>query len=127
MPARPSAPPPRCTTTRTGTQPPPFLPGRTAATWTKLTLRSGNEVDKKVFNGLSTGDAPITDNIKSIRTDAITDTWFAYQDNDGQSCKGDLIKRVADGECIKVADLGIGCTRLCGGGLGGGGCASTTA
>ncbi|KAK4133861.1 hypothetical protein BT67DRAFT_381617 [Trichocladium antarcticum] len=87
----------------------------------------GNEVDKKVFNGLSTGDAPITDNIKSIRTDAITDTWFAYQDSDGQNCKGDLIRRLADGECIRVADLGIGCTRLCGGGLGGGGCASTTA
>ncbi|KAG7284307.1 hypothetical protein NEMBOFW57_010679 [Staphylotrichum longicolle] len=86
-----------------------------------------NEVDKKVFNGFSTGDAPITDNIKSIKTDAISDVWFAYQDNDGKGCKGDLITRINDGDCIKIADLGIGCTRLCGGGLGGGSCASTTA
>ncbi|KAK4237071.1 hypothetical protein C8A03DRAFT_16348 [Achaetomium macrosporum] len=85
-----------------------------------------NEVDKKVFNGFSTGDAPIPGNIKSIKTDAILDTWFAYQRNDGSGCKGDLLTRVEDGKCIKVADLGIGCTRLCAGGLGGGDCAATT-
>jgi hypothetical protein len=88
---------------------------------------STNEVGKKVFNFLATGDAPIPDNIKSIKTDAISDVWFAYQDNDGKGCKGDLITKVEDDKCIKVADLGIGCTRLCGGGLGGGDCASTTA
>ncbi len=86
-----------------------------------------NEVDKKVFNGFANGDAPITDNIKSIKTDSITDVWFAYQDNDGSKCKGDLITSVKNGDCIKVATLGIGCTRLCSGGLGGGSCASTTA
>ncbi|KAK4150812.1 hypothetical protein C8A00DRAFT_17706 [Chaetomidium leptoderma] len=87
----------------------------------------GNEVDKKVFNGFSSGDAPITDNIKSIKVDAVSDTWFAYQGNDGSGCKGDLLKRLDKNQCIKVAELGIGCTRLCSGGLGGGGCASTTA
>ncbi|KAK4185766.1 hypothetical protein QBC35DRAFT_465287 [Podospora australis] len=87
----------------------------------------GNEVDKKVYNGLSTGDAPLTDNIKSIKTDSRTDVWYAYQDTDGKGCKGDLITKIKNGDCIKVADLGIGCTRLCGGGLGGGDCASTTA
>ncbi len=80
-----------------------------------------------MFNGFSTGDAPITDNIKSIKVDARTDVWFAYQDNDGSGCKGDLLTRLEDDKCIKVADLGIGCTRLCSGGLGGGDCASTTA
>lgn len=61
----------------------------------------------------------------AIKTDAITDTWFAFQDNDGgDSCRGDLITRLDDDECTPVATLGIGCTRLCGGGLGGGSCAS---
>ncbi len=99
-------------------------------TWTlsnRESPSSSTEVDKKVFNGFSSGDAPITDNIKSIKTDSITDVWFAYQDNDGSKCKGDLIKKVDNGQCIKIADLGIGCTRLCSGGLGGGSCASTTA
>ncbi|CAP67326.1 uncharacterized protein PODANS_1_23330 [Podospora anserina S mat+] len=85
-----------------------------------------NEVDKKVFNGFSTGDAPLTDNIKSIRTDSRVDTWFAYQRNDGEGCKGDLITRVNNGDCIKVSDLGIGCTRLCASGLGAGSCVATT-
>lgn len=53
------------------------------------------------------------------------DSWFAFQDNDGgDNCRGDLIKELEEGDCIKIADLGIGCTRLCGGGLGGGDCAS---
>ncbi|KAK3293069.1 uncharacterized protein B0H64DRAFT_363398 [Chaetomium fimeti] len=86
-----------------------------------------NEVDKKVFNGFSTGDAPLTDNIKAIKVDAISDVWFAYQDSDGDDCKGDLLTKLEDDKCIKVAELGIGCTRLCAGGLGGGDCASTTA
>ncbi|KAK4641626.1 hypothetical protein QC761_0076030 [Podospora bellae-mahoneyi] len=87
----------------------------------------GTEVDKKVFNGFSTGDAPIPSDIKSIRTDSFSDTWFAYQDSEGPNCKGDLIMRVKNDECIKTADLGIGCTRLCSGGLGGGDCASAQA
>ncbi|EAQ83633.1 predicted protein [Chaetomium globosum CBS 148.51] len=86
-----------------------------------------NEVDKKVYNGFSSGDAPLTDNIKAIKVDAITDTWFAYQDSDGDKCKGDLLTKLEDDKCITVAELGIGCTRLCSGGLGGGDCASTTA
>ncbi len=60
-----------------------------------------------------------------MKTDAITDTWFAYQDNDGDGSKGDLITRIEDGKCIKIAGLGIGCARLRGGGLGGGSCVST--
>ncbi|KAK4098531.1 hypothetical protein N658DRAFT_455089 [Parathielavia hyrcaniae] len=86
-----------------------------------------NEVDKTVFNGFATGDAPIPDTAKYIKTDSFTDVWYAYQDSDGKDCKGDLITSLENGECIRVADLGIGCTRLCGGGMGGGGCASTTA
>lgn len=67
------------------------------------------------------------DGAKSIKVDSVIDTWFAYQDNDGENCKGDLLTELKEGPCTKVADLGIGCTRLCGGGLGGGDCASTTA
>jgi hypothetical protein len=85
----------------------------------------GNEVDKKVYNGLSSGDAPLTDNIKSIKVDSFMDTWYAYQDSDGKDCKADLLTKLDNDKCYKTADLGIGCTRLCGGGLGGGGCAST--
>lgn len=88
---------------------------------------SSNEVDKKVFNGLSLGDAPLTDNIKSIKTDAVFDTWYAYQDSDGDKCKGDLLTSLKDGDCIKVADLGIGCTRICSAGIGTSSCAVTTA
>ncbi|KAL2022229.1 hypothetical protein VTK56DRAFT_5839 [Thermocarpiscus australiensis] len=86
-----------------------------------------NQVDKKVYNGFSDGDAPITDNVKSIKVDSVFDVWYAYQDNDGKGCKGDLIEKLDNGKCIKVADLGIGCTRLCPNALGGGDCASTTA
>jgi hypothetical protein len=93
----------------------------------QLIFRSGNEVDKVVFNLFSDGDAPFTDNIKSFRTDAVSDVWFGYQDNDGDGCKGDMIGRINDGDCIKVADAGYGCTRLCPQAMGGGNCASTTA
>ncbi|KAH6619077.1 hypothetical protein B0J18DRAFT_234057 [Chaetomium sp. MPI-SDFR-AT-0129] len=86
-----------------------------------------NEVDKKVYNGLSLGDAPLTDNIKSIKTDAVFDTWYAYQDSDGDKCKGDLLTSLKDGDCIKVADLGIGCTRICSAGIGTSSCAVTHA
>ncbi|KAL1850168.1 hypothetical protein Daus18300_013036 [Diaporthe australafricana] len=87
----------------------------------------GTQVDKKGFGGFSTGDVPIADDVKSIKVDSFSDTWFAYQDNDGSDCKGDLLTRLDNDECMKTADLGIGCTRLCSGGLGGGDCASTTA
>ena len=80
-----------------------------------------------VFNLFDNGDAPITDNIKSFRTDAVSDTWFSYQDNDGDGCKGDLIGKINDGDCIKVAPIGYGCTRLCPQAMGGGDCASKTA
>jgi hypothetical protein len=87
---------------------------------------SKNEIpnSKKGFGGLSTGDIAILGEAKSIKVDAFTDTWFAFQQNDGDKCRGDLITRLNDGDCVKVAPLGIGCTRLCGGGLGGGDCAS---
>ncbi|KAH8748138.1 hypothetical protein F5883DRAFT_633742 [Diaporthe sp. PMI_573] len=86
-----------------------------------------NEIEgsAKGFGGLSTGDIAILGEAKSIKVDAVIDTWFAFQDNDGgDNCRGDLITELKDGECTKVATLGIGCTRLCGGGLGGGDCAS---
>lgn len=92
-----------------------------------LTLPSGTEIAKDGFGGFDTGDIAILDEAKSIKVDSFSDTWFAYQDNDGENCKGDLLTRLDNDECMKVADLGIGCTRLCGGGLGGGDCASTTA
>ncbi|KAK3306157.1 uncharacterized protein B0T15DRAFT_494269 [Chaetomium strumarium] len=88
--------------------------------------KCNDEIGKKVFNGLSSGDAIIPDDAKFIKTDAILDTWFAYQSNDGKSCKGDLLTRMKDGECTPVDKLGIGCTRLCSGGLGGGDCAAQT-
>ncbi|KAG8169303.1 hypothetical protein KVR01_000048 [Diaporthe batatas] len=84
-----------------------------------------NEISKKVFNGFASGDAAIKPETVAIKVDAISDTWFAFQDNDGgDNCRGDLITRLDDDECIPVATLGIGCTRLCSGGLGGGDCAS---
>ncbi|KAJ0107036.1 hypothetical protein N8I77_002810 [Diaporthe amygdali] len=86
-----------------------------------------DQIAKDGFGGLSTGDIPILDNAKSIKVDSFSDVWFAYQDSDGDNCKGDLLTRLDNDECIKTTDLGIGCTRLCGGGLGGGDCASTTA
>ncbi|KAK3367385.1 hypothetical protein B0T24DRAFT_533928 [Lasiosphaeria ovina] len=76
-----------------------------------------NQVNSVVFNGFSDGDAPIPANVKTIKTDSISDVWFAYQRNDGSGCKGDLIRQVTNGQCIKVADLGIGCTRLCSTGI----------
>lgn len=86
---------------------------------------SGTEVDKKTFSFLANGDVPIDKTtIKSIRVDAFTDVWFAFQENKDGKCRGDLLTQLKDGECIKTATLGIGCTRLCSGGLGGGACAS---
>lgn len=65
---------------------------------------------------------------KGIKVDSFSDVWFAYQDNADGKCKGDLITQLdEENPCYKVEQLGIGCTRLCGGGLGGGDCASTTA
>lgn len=80
---------------------------------------------------LATGDKPLKEGAKAVKVTSFSDTWFAYQDNADGKCKGDLITRLDEGDdpenCYKVAELGIGCTRLCGGGLGGGDCASKTA
>ncbi|KAL1865035.1 hypothetical protein Daus18300_007382 [Diaporthe australafricana] len=87
-----------------------------------------DQIAEETYSGANSGDVPILDNAKSIKVDSFADPWYAYQDNDGESCKGDLITKIdEDNGCIKVADLGIGCTRLCSGGLGGGNCASTQA
>jgi hypothetical protein len=91
-----------------------------------LQQNSKNEIGKKVFSGFATGDALVPAEAKFIKTDAILDTWFAYQRNDGKGCKGDSLGQVKDGDCVEVAKLGIGCTRLCAGGLGGGECAPQT-
>ncbi|KAK3387326.1 hypothetical protein B0H63DRAFT_448182 [Podospora didyma] len=85
-----------------------------------------NEIDKVVFNGFANGDAPIPANVKTIRTDSISDIWFAYQRNDGSGCKGDLLRRLDNNQCIKVSDLGIGCTRLCFTGIGAASCSPST-
>ncbi|KAL2150620.1 hypothetical protein VTH82DRAFT_7183 [Thermothelomyces myriococcoides] len=88
-----------------------------------------NEIGKKVYNGFDTGDAPIPKEAVAIKTDSIFDVWFAYQKNDGEGCKGDLILRLHNDECYNLEkDLGYaGCTRLCTNGLGGGECASSPA
>ncbi|KAL2161878.1 hypothetical protein VTH06DRAFT_7662 [Thermothelomyces fergusii] len=80
-----------------------------------------HEIGKKVYNGFSTGDAPIPKEAVAIKTDSILDVWFSYQKNDGKNCVGDLILTLKN-------NLGsAGCTRLCTNGLGGGRCASSPA
>ncbi|KAL2140540.1 hypothetical protein VTI28DRAFT_3658 [Corynascus sepedonium] len=85
-----------------------------------------NEIGKKVYNLLDSGDAPIPPEAVAIMTDSAVDTWYAFQRSEGSHCKGDLIMKVENEKCFKLKeDLGYaGCTRLCVNGLGGGSCAS---
>lgn len=98
-----------------------------------LIVLSNTEIDREGFSGFDTGDKAVPEGTKGIRVTRFTDVWYAYQDNDGNKCKGDLITKLDenDGEegCYKVEELGIGCTRLCDGnpGMGGDPCAVTTA
>lgn len=98
-----------------------------------LIILSDTEIDREGFSGFDTGDKAVPEGTKGIRVTRFTDVWYAYQDNDGDKCKGDLITKLdeVDGEegCYKVEELGIGCTRLCDGnpGMGADPCAVTTA
>ncbi|KAK7697220.1 hypothetical protein SLS64_013777 [Diaporthe eres] len=89
------------------------------------------EIGSEGFSFLATGDKPLKEGAKAVKVTSFTDTWFAYQGNEDGKCKGDLIIRLDEGDepenCYKVAELGIGCTRLCANALGGGECASKTA
>ncbi|KAL2167698.1 hypothetical protein VTG60DRAFT_917 [Thermothelomyces hinnuleus] len=88
-----------------------------------------HEIGKKVYNGFSTGDAPIPKEAVAIKSDSVFDVWYSYQRNDGKNCQGELILKLDNGKCYNLEkDLGsAGCTRLCVNGLGGGRCASSPA
>ncbi|KAK3303709.1 uncharacterized protein B0T15DRAFT_439477 [Chaetomium strumarium] len=100
-----------------------FIAGLSSTAWGASTRMYSdencqNQIDRKVFNGITTGDAPIRGGVKAIKTDSSSGAWFAYQRNDGTRCTGSRIGKVENNKCIRISDQGIGCTRLCSGALG---------